>query len=97
MSGYELPRDASQQVVLGETVDFVHEAQPGDLAFFDNDEGHIMHVGICLGEEKIIHASGMVRIDKFDHQGIYNETLGEYTHKLRIIKRITNLRNLPKD
>ena len=88
MCGFQLPRDASQQVSLGKSVDFIHEAQPGDLAFFGNDEGNIIHVGIILENQKIIHASGMVRIDKIDHHGIYNAMENKYTHHLRIIKRI---------
>jgi hypothetical protein len=86
--GNDLPRDASQQVELGTTISFVEEAASGDLAFFDNEEGVITHVGICLGGGKIIHASGSVRIDKFDHIGIFNTGKNIYTHKLRVIKRI---------
>jgi gamma-D-glutamyl-L-lysine dipeptidyl-peptidase len=88
VNGINLPRDASQQFVLGETIDFVNEAQPGDLAFFDNNEGTIIHVGILLAPDQIIHASGQVRIDAFDHNGIFNPTLGHYSHKLRLIKRL---------
>ena len=83
-----LPRDASQQVELGTNYSFVEEAEAGDLAFFDNDEGKIVHVGILLQDQKIIHASGQVRIDKLDHHGIFNEETGKYSHKLRIIKKI---------
>jgi gamma-D-glutamyl-L-lysine dipeptidyl-peptidase len=86
--GYYLPRDASQQVVLGEIIDFVNMTQTGDLAFFDNEEGAITHVGIVLPEGRIIHSSGFVRIDKLDQQGIYCAENKVYTHRLRIIKRI---------
>ena len=88
MNGVQLPRDASQQVELGNNYSFVEEAEAGDLAFFDNEEGHIVHVGIMLPEGRIIHASGKVRIDKLDHYGIFNEETGKYTHQLRIIKKI---------
>jgi cell wall-associated NlpC family hydrolase len=64
------------------------EARPGDLLFFDNAEGAIVHVGIFLRENEILHASGKVRIDRIDHQGIYNEEQGRYTHQLRLIRRI---------
>ncbi|MBS2099039.1 C40 family peptidase [Carboxylicivirga linearis] len=84
----QIPRDASQQVKLGTMVSFVEEAVAGDLAFFDDEEGNIVHVGMCLGKGEIIHASGRVRIDKFDHQGIFDNTTNKYTHKLRVIKRI---------
>ena len=88
IAGNDLPRDASQQVELGDTISFVEEASAGDLAFFDNEEGTITHVGICLGGGDIIHASGCVRIDKLDHIGIFNAEKGTYSHKLRVIKRI---------
>ncbi|WP_439184412.1 C40 family peptidase [Carboxylicivirga taeanensis] len=88
VAGLQLPRDASQQVELGSIINFVEEAALGDLAFFDNEEGNITHVGICLGKGDIIHASGRVRVDKLDHQGIYNDESRTYTHKLRVIKRI---------
>jgi hypothetical protein len=83
----QLPRDAWQQAEKGEVVNFLQEAQPGDLAFFDNEEGRITHVGILLNEHEIIHSSGKVRIDKIDTQGIMNLETKLRTHKLRIIKR----------
>lgn len=87
LAGIKLKRDASQQAEQGETVNFLPEAQTGDLAFFDNAEGKIIHVGIMLNANEIIHASGKVRVDPIDDQGIYNPELGRYSHKLRIIKR----------
>jgi len=86
--GFALPRDSAQQAELGQVVNFVEEAKSGDLLFFDNSEGKITHVGIFIGNNQIIHASGEVRIDKIDHQGIFNETTGTYTHQLRLIKRL---------
>ena len=86
--GINIPRDANQQVNLGTTVNFISDTKPGDLAFFDNDEGIITHVGIVLKQNEIIHSSIKVRIDQLDQQGIYNRTLKKYTHKLRVIKRI---------
>ncbi|MGM0375623.1 MAG: NlpC/P60 family protein, partial [Bacteroidota bacterium] len=83
-AGMFLPRNASQQINYGETLSFVEEARPGDLAFFDNDEGHIVHVGICLGDGRILHASGSVHVDKLDHQGIYHLHRHVYTHHLRL-------------
>jgi cell wall-associated NlpC family hydrolase len=88
LNGYKLPRDASQQVELGTPLSFVEEAEAGDLAFFDNEEGNIVHVGILLNNEQIIHASGSVRIDKYDHYGIFNKSLGKYSHSMRVIKRV---------
>lgn len=86
--GVSLPRDASEQVEEGELINFIEQAQEGDLAFFENKKGRISHVGILMADNKIIHASGQVRIDKIDHYGIYNEDKGKYTHKLRVIKRV---------
>lgn len=86
--GVLIPRDASQQVELGNALDFASEAQIGDLAFFQNEEGRIVHVGMVCGPGKIIHASGQVRIDKLDDTGIFNADKGQYSHHLRIIKRL---------
>lgn len=86
--GIQLPRDAYQQADTGKTLHFIHEGRGGDLAFFDNEEGRITHVGILLGNDQIIHASGCVRIDMIDHYGIFNREIKKYTHKLRIIKRV---------
>lgn len=89
--GIKLPRDAYQQAEQGVTLGFIEESLPGDLAFFDNQDGKIIHVGILAGEGKIIHASGKVRVDKIDHQGIYNQDMGGYSHNLRLIKRLLPL------
>ncbi len=96
MAGIRLRRDAAQQAEQGRLVDFVDQAQAGDLAFFENDKGKIIHVGIVLEGNQIIHAAGQVRIDRLDHQGIYNEERSLYSHKLRIIKRFLS-DALPKD
>jgi gamma-D-glutamyl-L-lysine dipeptidyl-peptidase len=85
--GIDLPRDSAEQALNGEPIDFVDEALPGDLAFFDNPSGEIIHVGIIIGPGKILHASGQVRIDKIDHNGIFNIEQNNYSHSLRIIKR----------
>lgn len=84
----KLPRDTSQQVDVGESLTFVEESQPGDLAFFENPDGKIIHVGIMLDNQKIIHASGKVRIDTLDSTGIFNKEMNKHTHKLRVIKSI---------
>jgi hypothetical protein len=88
MIGIRLPRDASQQVSVGTAMSFVDEAEPGDLAFFDDEEGNIVHVGIIWKRNKIIHASGKVRIDNVDQFGIFNIDTQRYTHKLRVMKKI---------
>ena len=80
-------RDASMQAEQGEMVGFLQSAKCGDLAFFDNEEGRITHVGILLNDKEIIHSSGKVRIDKIDSEGILNLDTKQRTHKLRIIRR----------
>ena len=82
-----LPRDAYQQVELGLNVEF-SEKLPGDLAFFTNNKGKVIHVGIILENNQIIHASGQVRIDTFIESGILNESKKEITHSLYAIKRV---------
>ncbi|MBP3762604.1 MAG: C40 family peptidase [Bacteroidales bacterium] len=80
-----LPRDASQQATCGVEVCSCDTLRD-DLAFFQNPEGRVVHVGICLGDGRIIHASGQVRIDTLDRQGIFDGTT--YTHRLHSVRRI---------
>ena len=88
LAGAELPRDADQQIACGELVYFLQETQPGDLAFFGDEDGLITHVGIVMGNEQIIHASGQVRIDYLDQTGIFNKERNTHTHRLQVVKRI---------
>ncbi len=88
LNGHKLFRDASQQATQGEALSFIEESEPGDLAFFDNEEGKITHVGIIMEDNYIIHAHGKVRIDRLDHSGIFNYDMRRHTHRLRVIKRI---------
>lgn len=83
-----LPRDASQQVEQGKVVDFLSEVQPGDLAFFEDVEGNITHVGILINSHQIVHASGVTKKEIIDAQGVISSQTGEYSHHLRVIKRI---------
>ncbi|WP_407482640.1 NlpC/P60 family protein [Elizabethkingia meningoseptica] len=84
----KIPRDAYQQGEVGEPLSFIEEAQPGDLAFFENSEGRIIHVGFMLENSQIIHAHGKVRIDTLDSSGIFNKEQNRHTHKLRFIRNI---------
>ncbi len=88
LCGYHLLRDAKQQATQGDALSFIEESEPGDLAFFDNAEGDIIHVGIIMKDYYIIHAHGKVRIDILDHSGIYNLDTQKHSHKLRVIKKI---------
>jgi cell wall-associated NlpC family hydrolase len=63
-------------------------AAANDIAFFSDDNGKIVHTGILCDANRIIHASGWVRIDRFDQQGIFSNIENKYTHKLHSIKRL---------
>jgi cell wall-associated NlpC family hydrolase len=86
--GKPIPRDSWQQAEAGRTIDFVDDTEPGDLVFFDDERGKICHVGMIFSKGLVIHASGRVRIDSIDHQGIFKPEIGAYSHKLRTIRRI---------
>jgi gamma-D-glutamyl-L-lysine dipeptidyl-peptidase len=88
MAGLAIPREAVQQAMMGDNLTFVEEALPGDLAFFDNEDGTIIHVGVIWEKNKIIHSSGKVRIDNVDHFGIFNIDTGRYTHQMRLMRRL---------
>jgi len=88
ISGYALPWDLSQQAASGKKVKDTSSTKPGDLAFFKNKSGQIIHAGIVLAENKIIHAFGQVRIDLLNEEGILNTDTKIYTHTLAHIRRI---------
>lgn len=88
LNGYQLNRNSADQAKQGEALSFIEESEAGDLAFFDDKEGVIDHVGIMMNDNYIIHVDGKVRIDRIDHSGIFNAELKRHTHKLRVIKKI---------
>ena len=88
INGHQLPREVTKQATLGEVLSFIEESEPGDLAFFDDNEGNIIHTGIVLANNYIIHSYGKVRVDRIDQSGIYNQELRKHTHKLRVIKKM---------
>ncbi len=92
--GVWLPRDASQQATCGVEV-CACDVQRDDLALFTSLPTpnnplptKIIHVGICMGDGRIVHASGQVRIDTLDAHGILVERTGQYSHRLHSIRRI---------
>jgi len=87
MLNIHLFRDSQQQATQGELVAFLQQAHCGDLAFFDDEEGRIIHVGMLLNANEIIHSAGKVRVDKIDNEGIVHAETGQRTQKLRIIRR----------
>ena len=88
INGYPIPRLAAEQAMEGEVLSFIEESEPGDLAFFDDKEGNIIHVGIIMKDNYIIHSHGKVRVDRIDHTGIFNTEERQYSHQLRVIKKI---------
>lgn len=88
LHGVKLLRDAAQQASQGENIGFISDSRPGDLAFFDHNDGKVSHVGLLIDEHTIIHCSGSVRIDPVDHHGIFHSEKKEYTHNLRLIRRV---------
>ncbi|GGR83873.1 C40 family peptidase [Deinococcus sedimenti] len=66
--GRDLPRDADQQQGA---LTPVTDAQPGDLAFFPG------HVGLMLGEQRMLHANAT-------HMRVTIETLGEGEYGTRL-------------
>jgi gamma-D-glutamyl-L-lysine dipeptidyl-peptidase len=88
--GVHLLRDAWLQAGEGESIGFLQEAKCGDLAFFEEPDGRITHVGILLNDHEIIHASGKVRVDDIDHEGILSRDQSKRTHRLRVIRRYFN-------
>ena len=92
MIGIRLPRTCSEQSKMGTDVGFQSQAQFGDLAFFESEKGLIEHVGLVQEDNTILHVYGQVRLDLLDQHGIFDKTKKRYTHKLRTIRRIEELK-----
>ena len=86
LNGIRLNRDASQQAKQGKIVQLNINSKAGDLAFFQNESGNIIHVGIIMENNFIIHSHGKVRIDTLDINGIFNSDIKKYSHKLKFVK-----------
>ena len=82
-----IPRDAKDQAKFGKVVSY-ESLKRGDLCFFGDDLEKITHVGIYLGDKRIIHAFEKVRIDKLVEKGIVNSNSLKTTHKLKSIRRM---------
>ena len=85
LCGHQLPRDASEQASIGESVEW-SERKTGDLVFFQNDKGHIVHVGMLQTPDLIIHAAGEVRLDELREEGIWRNE--KYTHVMSHLRRM---------
>lgn len=88
VGGVQLPRDAWQQAAEGRPVEGLAKAASGDLAFFSNEAGRIIHVGIVLEGSTILHASGRVRLDRLDEEGIFVVAERRHSHRLAFIRRL---------
>ena len=88
IAGYRLFRDAWQQATQGKSIKTFSEIKPGDLAFFSNIDGKITHTGIVIGLDRIIHASGKVRIDQLSEDGIVNAESRKLSHQFSHLRRI---------
>lgn len=91
MIGIRMPRTCSEQSKMGNDIGFQSQATFGDLAFFETEVGLIDHVGLVQEEGKILHVYGQVRQDLLDQHGIFDVIKKRYTHRLRTIRRITDL------
>lgn len=86
LTGKVVPRDASEQFKCGEEV-ALDQIRQDDVAFFENDEGKITHVGICDGQGRVVHASGEVRIDHLVGAQLQRHEDRVASHHLAGIKR----------
>ena len=107
LNGMVIPRDASQQVHTGELTDEVknfNQLVPGDLLFFgrkatDSTAEKVVHVGMWIGNNEFIHASGKVRISSVDKNAVNFdiENLNRYLRSKRIVnsknESLINLKN----
>lgn len=91
-----LPRDASQQVMVGELVDdeaVFDKLDLGDLVFFgekataEKPKERVVHVGIYIGDYRFLHASDYVRINSFNPEDdLYDEfNTNRYLRTKRIL------------
>ncbi|MDW7680535.1 MAG: C40 family peptidase [bacterium] len=87
--GIQLPRDANMQLHQGVEVEIDEELtnlKTGDLLFFGRSLERITHVGMFIGNDKFIHADGIVHINSFNPQ---DETYSEHRKRgLKAVRRI---------
>ncbi len=87
MCGHDLLRNAKDQATQGVSIS-LDEAEAGDLAFFTNKAGKVIHVGFLLGDGKIFHSHGNAHIDPIDEKGIWSIKFKRYSHQLSDVRRI---------
>ncbi|HRI78577.1 MAG TPA: C40 family peptidase [Cyclobacteriaceae bacterium] len=88
IAGYSLPRNIRQQLQAGKKVKSFEDSSTGDLAFFSEKGKEVSHVGLIIDGDKVIHASGYVRMDPITDEGILNPETKIYSHLFHSIRRI---------
>tara|TARA_R110002051_G_scaffold171982_3_gene242419 strand:- start:6343 stop:7482 length:1140 start_codon:yes stop_codon:yes gene_type:complete len=110
LNGMVIPRDASQQVHAGKSIDSIADFSKlgkGDLLFFgrkatDSTAEKVVHVGMWIGDNQFIHSSNMVRISSVDKESPNYDgfNVGRYLRAKRILniedKNIINLKKADK-
>jgi len=86
-AGIRLPPELEAMASAGTHVDFVHELKCGDLAFFSDADGRIIHAGIGIDDGWMIHCDGKVKSGRLDQQGLFDPRENRYIYQLRLIKR----------
>ncbi len=86
--GYYLPWDIQRMSNSGKLVKDFHSLREGDLVFFNDIKNNNLHVGIALGDDRIIHCHGYVRVDHLIEEGIVNSDTRIITHSLAQIRRL---------
>jgi len=88
LMGIQLPRDSAEQALMGTSIGSLSEIKSGDLAYFGKESDKITHVGMLMDNQTIIHASGRVRIDRLNAEGIFNKEQNANTHQLQVVKSL---------
>ncbi|HTH56443.1 MAG TPA: NlpC/P60 family protein [Cyclobacteriaceae bacterium] len=88
IAGYTLPWTMQLQSQFGKKIKDLASSKTADVAFFKDKKNNVVHTGIILGENKVIHAFGQVRIDHLNDEGILSSDTKIYSHELAFIRRI---------
>jgi hypothetical protein len=86
--GYNLPREPWQQASSGKPFVSMKEASQGDLVFFKDHDERVVHVGILLNDDRVIHSSGQVKIEPLGAEGIRNSEPGGIGRHLAFFRRV---------
>jgi cell wall-associated NlpC family hydrolase len=73
-AGLALPRTAQQQYDAGPHLPVTSPPQPGDLVFFGHSDRSVTHVGLALGEGRMVdapHTGALVRVEPIAGFGHY--------------------------